>query len=346
MNTALEKASPFPGIALVLPLTAVLALPAGEQSLEYAPAADAQVQRTVVYRGELALASLETEVNGETIEPEGEFGYSFQQEFVMTDRYGNSEEGRLLGLTRRFDSLVSTGVGSTSAGEQEMEEFSELNERTIAFRWDADEEEYTASFADGEEGDPELLEELDVDADASFLLPDGAVESGESWQLSPGLLERVFDLSGELHFVDPEQDEDFEDPLNKLIDEARSNFEGAFTATFNGTSQIEGLQLASIQLVADVAGVAEDDQDLEAVDQEGNALEGSTTMEVEAAFDLEGVLLWDVSANRMHSLELQGDVSITNHATTSLDIQGEPFEASQRTVLEGEFQMSCTVQSI
>ena len=231
-------------------------------------------------------------------------------------------------------------------GDEEQDLTSELEGATVVFAWDAEEEEYTVEYAEGEEGDEELLEELEWDMDASFLLPDDDVEEGTTWDLGPELADLLTDLAGDLHLEDEDEDEE-EDPMSELIDEASDAMEGEFQATYAGMREVDGVQVAAFDLSAELTGEAENTEDVDDEGPNGESIEGTTSLSVVLETVYEGTLLWSVDGNRMHALDVEGSVTMTNVIEASIDF-GEQFqlEQFQQLTFEGELEFSAAVEAL
>ena len=318
--------------------------PSAADELKLAPEEGSTVVRTVRYAAEMELAEVTIESEGETRSPDTESGFSFEQTIEVSDTYGATSDGQLQSLERTFVGLEYGGEGSGPEGTEEFEEFSDLLERVVRFSWDEDEEDYLVAFVDEGAEDDELLEELDVDMDAAFLLPDEEVEVGDSWEIPPAWASRLFDLGGDLSFEDPEDEGDEEDPFNEMLDDAIEELDGVFTATLEEEFEDDdGGRFARIALLLDVSGAAERQIEDEA---EGDVpITATLDMSAQMVFELEGEMIWDLGANRLASLGMDGDSSIENRQNAVLEFPDAELEQTVTMLFEGTFEMSCEVEA-
>lgn len=336
-------------LAPAVPITlAILSLPeASVEEFRFGPEAGSEVRRRVSTASAARLEDVETEVNGEVQEaPEDiEVRFEYAEDLVVLDRFGATEDGRVQGLTRTFESLSASRLSSTPEGDEEEEMASELDGSTVVFSWDGDDEEYTVAFAEDESGDEELLEELDFDMDCSFLLPEEEVEVGDSWELDVELSERITNLAGELHLEVVDLDEEYEDPMEELMEEASDNVEGEFTATLQAMTEEEGRSFAVIELVADTVGEAEGSEDISEEGPDGSTLEGETATRVEVSTVFEGILLWDLEAGRMHALDIEAEITLLNVNDQSLDFGEFQLEVHQELTFEGTSTLNIVTET-
>ncbi len=326
---------------------ALLAFTPSEDALRFAPQAESEVRRTLTTTANMELTEISAMVNGEDqpLPDEFELVFDYEEELVILDRFGATEDDRVTGLQRSFESLHAARSYSGPEGTQDAELSSELGASAIVFNWDGDEEAYSIAFAEDEDGDEDLLEDLEFDMDASFLLPPGEVEEGESWRLEPGLVEQLADLAGDLRFEEEDEDEDEEDMMEELIEEAGEQVDGDFTATFVGFREEDEVRVAEIRLEADVSGTAEGSADIDEEGPDGTNIEGTQELAVELNNVLTGTLLWNVDAGRMHSLEASTELTIQNNISASLDFGQFQLESLQEMTFEGVSELTVSVEA-
>ena len=98
----------------------------------------------------------------------------------VSDRYEAVGEGRPTKLKRSFDKIGTSthvSVSNPVIGDKETDipATSELEGVTVLFSWNDSAGEYDVAFADGADGDEELLENLTEDLDLRGFLPDKEV---------------------------------------------------------------------------------------------------------------------------------------------------------------------------
>ncbi len=265
----------------------------------FAPEDKSSVEKT--FRSEVQFAATEftMSMDGQEL-PAGDVVLKFEEvtKLVFTDRYVKSKDGRPIELDRTYDELAQTkkdtqkmpGQGQEVVEEKTLE--SALETKTVRFSWDPKTESYDTKFA-GEDGDAALLVDLAEDTDYRALLPKVGAKVGDTWKLEGKDFRHLLDVGGNLHFVPSGKDEAEEkDDFSKQIDE---NLSGDAVVEFTEIREKDGLRLAVIEFKAQFKSHAEMEKE---------------TMHADVVLEPEGELLWDLTANRMHSLEFDGKVSI------------------------------------
>lgn len=250
---------------------------------------------------------LDGEEQEDTESPEIGLTMRETESIAFTDVFGEVEGGRVHRLFRTFDEVGTNSyqLRTDPMGEEYESESpgsSELESATVEFRWNAEEEEYTARFADDEDLDPDLLEGLVARADYSLFLPGEDVEEGASWEIETEAFIRLSSPSGDLKILREGEEDDSEDDFGEQFDE---HLEGDLEGEFRGFRTVDDSELAVIHVTGELETFVEQESEMETDEGAGS---GSETFRF--SFEIEGDLLWDVKANHAHSLKLEGEVEM------------------------------------
>jgi len=304
---------------------AILSAPVAE--LSFAPAEGGQINVEFSQVFEVELSGMEFSMNGEEMEG-GELPEVIirdEEAILFTDAFVSVDDERPLVVQRTYETLSKFSVQTVTTpdgDEQELEDpgTSELEGATVAFTWDADEEEYVASFPD-DEGDEDLLEDLAFQGYLQDVLPGGAPEEGDRWELDLELFDAITEPCGDLSFVmESDDDEDDDDDWGEQFSD---NLDGEFFAEYSGTRDEDGTSVAVFTLTAEITTEIIKEKESEG-EHEGSSFSVVNTNTFAFEFEMEGELLWDVAANRPYSLGFAGDVT---------------FEIEDLTEYSGDFEM-------
>lgn len=232
-----------------------------------------------------------------------------------------SGERAPLAITRSYESL-STGksrAGGESGDEGEIVFLAEDGESQLAgasvdFTYDAEDDAWSAAFAEDSEGEDEWLNSLAPRVDLAGVLPIEEIEVGDSWELDSAILEDILRPGGDVIIMeDPEMDNLPEGGIAITLPSSGSierwdEYEGDIEATFEEIVEDDGRRLAKIVVKVDV----ESDLDIiealeEQADERGSNeaySDGTLTRSLEGAITIH----WNLKTHRPHSLEgeLQG----------------------------------------
>lgn len=302
----------------------------------FAPEEEVTLRRELLTTTSLEAESMSFSVDGEEM-PIGHapsMEYTSTETLVFTDTFARVGDGRALELEREFvevsgrrETFVELPDGGSHDSDEDLS--SSLEDRVVRFVWDEEEEEYVAEFADEGDDDETLLDGLVADLDYLRLLPDGEVDEEDSWELDGAALLYVMWPSGRLQLLAEEDDlDDYLDRAGQQLE----NLEGDGSASYEGTRDEDGVEIALIRFEV------EGETYIEQEDDEGGF--GTTSISTE----LEGELLWDVAAGRVHSLSVEGETRI--EVTSVFDAEGPngTVEIEQRRVLAGTIEQSVTIE--
>ena len=243
----------------LLALPALLSLYEPGTEVRFTPAEDAEVSIAFENHVELFLDDFSAEMMGMDMGAmigDIEMSVALDLEAAFTDTYASSADNRPVAFSRSYDGATLSGEFSAAAqGESEGDSFeveSGLEGTVVNWRWDEDEEEYTPSYPEDEEGDEDRLAGLLPRLDLAFMLPEGEVAAGDSWEIDPLELAALILPGGDLGYDTEAGDRgEFEDGFDEeeLEEMMAGLFEGEVTATFKGMR--EDSDLAEIQVGRD-----------------------------------------------------------------------------------------------
>jgi hypothetical protein len=297
-------------LLLLASMSASVFLPAaparGAAELKLAPKEGLVLEKHGRFKGEMKLEEFTLEVDDQKVPIEApEITNTFTGTSTIKDTYAKVGDGRVERLERSFDELTQSQLTAGGPeGDVEEESESPLQGATVVFAWDDGEGEYTASYGEDskEDLDEELLADLDQSLDFEQLLPGKAVAEDDTWTLDAEGVRAVLSLGGDFHFDDEE-----ETPQDKLIGEAlEDELEATATCTYRGTREVDGRELAVIEITLAGPGHAEADAD-EGTDE----IKVEVHREVDAKMELEGELLWDTEAGHFVSIALKGSLEFS-----------------------------------
>ena len=311
-----------------------------EEELVLSPPADATMVIAFSMEASMDLVdqSVTVMVGGEDRSPENpsiEITVEQVVSLVMRDRVLGMEDGQVTKLRRSFEKITEeqsqeveseTGSGSnTSEGESELEGAS------VVFTWDPEESDYGVEFDEDEDGDEDLLEDLEFDVYLASFLPDEAVSIGDTWEVEASAMSSLVDPGGDLKSVsETSTDEDSERARQN-----RENMEGTVTCTLTEVVEEDGVRIAIIELNAEITTGYLLEQDL---DEQG--VTGTTEEDVSIEYDVTGELRWNLDSNVLISADASGDISY-NLAQSADVMQGDM--SIQQTVTQS-FEGSRSIQ--
>lgn len=297
---------------------------------------EAKTKLTKTFASKLELHSTEMSITFDGQDAHGgmegpKIGLTDEEHIEVTDEYVAVGDGRATKLKRTFDKLEGKSSQSVQPPEgmegdpsdETKEKSSPLEGKSVAFAWKDD--EWNATWPEGEKGDDDLLEKLDGDLDFAGFLPGKSVADGDTWDLDAKLFNKVLSPGGRLHLDEKkgEGEEGSED--DKIQDTIEENLGGKASATYKGVREVEGVKLSVIEVKAELRSSGTIDED------EGKAA-------IEATMDLEGEVLWDAKAGHLRSFKLSGKMSFSMESTRSMEFGDESHEFSQKVRFEGDLE--------
>ena len=331
------------GLASALTLSAAAAFEAHApqeavaQKISFAPKAGTIVTKTFKTVSAMETETYDMLMNGESIPgaPDMEMTTESMQMLKATDEYGKVANGKVDTLTRTYDAIAMTN--ETDVDMQVMQNTtsvkgtSPLESKSVLFDWNPEDEAYKISYAEGEDGDGDLLEGLDVDLDLPGLLPKEDLEVGESYKIDPGELINVLSPGGDMKLEmeiegeaagmgmqSPEQTGDMREYFEQGV-------EGDVTGTFKEMRAVEGVEVAVIELSVAIESVA--DLSAKAAEMGAGMPPGMDVdiKKLDMALEYEGggELLWNVAAGHIHALTLNADMVVDMDMEMEIAGQGD-----------------------
>ncbi len=317
-----------------------------EEEIRFSPEAGAAF--TVSYTNEVTMTledqSMMMVFNGEEHEqetPDVDVELSQSFEAVFSDEVLSFEDGRVTKLRRTFNEVGQTRAqsaeGPDGSNSSDDSGSTELEGTSVVFTWDAEEESYTVAFWEDEDGDEDLLEELEYDIYFEGLLPESAVSVGDTWEAEIRALDLINDPSGDLQ-LDWENEADEDDDDDDVSQQYEDNLEGTIECKLNEVIAEDGVRIALIGITVEAGTSSEKSQD---VDNEG--VSGTIGEDIEITFEFEGVLRWDLGAGHATELELGGDITYTVTSSQDLSRDDETFQMDVVQSFAGTNTISCEI---
>jgi hypothetical protein len=298
--------------ALALFASTSLASVVPTEDLSWHPAPGTRVRREIVTRHNLTPEVMRMVTNGVEQLSQRPFDLKTEQVLTVTDTLSSSEGGRPTKLRRYYDASSFRVESDQSRSEDAsanlvFEGAGSVVGKGVTFTWVPEDKEYGRYF-DTVDGIEEILPDLSEDLSLRSLLPAGPVAPGDTWELKPSVLGKLFGVGGKTNY-DMKESAGY-----ALLRTMRLGIglhmesifgaegEGKVNAMFTGTEEVQGRKLALIYLTFDV-DVSRDMSDLA-----GSAL---SPVEMASGFRVEsatvklalkgsGILRWDLKAGHLY----------------------------------------------
>lgn len=333
--------------SIILPLATLplLAFALRADKVSFQPAEGATATKelnfsTTFYMDDLTMIVDGNEMPSEMMGGAMDEGILINATIGVTDEYVETRNGKQATLLRTYDELTLE-AGPESEAEI-VDEFAELEDTTVSFKWDSDSEEYVKSFHESD-GEEDLLENLDVDMDFLALLPDDEVSEGDSWEASGEQLATVFFPGGMP--ANPQSEEEGAEEMAELV---REEMEGQLTeafgeftieCTYSGSKEMDGVTVGEIKFdfdgetSIDLSDLIASVIDLQAGDQ---GIEADVSATISLEFEGKGTMLWNMRAGHIHSFEMAGDITMFADVDGEIDAMGESHSMELSAEISGE----------
>lgn len=314
--------------------------------VSFKPGEGLTVSKELSFETTFYLDDLTMSVDGQEMPPEAlggamEEGILVNATIGVTDEYVKVAEGRALTLLRTFDELTLE-AGPESEAEN-VDEFAELEDSTVLFKWDEDEGEYLKSYAGDEEGDEELLENLDIDMDLLALLPDDEVAVDDTWEIKGEGLESIFFPGGMPGITTPDE-EGAEEMAALFKEELEAQFEEAFDdfvirCKYVGSREEDEVEVGEIafsyegKASIDLSEMIQAAIDLQAGEM---GVEADVVATVDLEFEGEGTMLWNLAAGHVAGFDMKGDITVLADVEADIDAMGESHSMVMSAEVSGE----------
>jgi len=318
-----------------------------EVALRFEPEEGTSLVRVFEAHAEYELSDQTASFDDEALETDGlpDSSMEFDEHIAVTDELRAVEDGRATELVRTFDELSQRDAQRFEDEEVEAELGSDLEGRSVVFRWDEDEEAYGVSAADDEDLDEGLAAWLAEDMDLRLVLPDHEVEPGDEWELDARLYLAFMWPGGLLDFrtEDDEPTDEDRDPSRQTI----GNLEGSGTATLEEIREEDGVRVAVIHVQLEIETGSSSTYPGQEPDEEHPGFP-PREVEVEIERSLEGTILWDLEHGHALSAELECESSrlVTTSVTLHGTYEGEEVEADyeESSLWEGTITYKATIE--
>ena len=324
-------------LTVCLPLSLALFSPTTDDTTWFAPEAGLVLAKTLTGELRLAVELYEIEVNGEAQDfdpPAMNIAVDVSQSWQ--DTYHTSADGRPSDLEREYVAVRSENTTTQAEEAMSLNYASPLVGQKVRFTLGED-GEFASRFVD-DTGDEELLEDLRVSVDFLALLPEGEAEVGDTWSGDWARFDEVFRPLGELHTVLEDGTERPENPWSELLQECAESMEGEFEITYTQKTETDGRRVAEFAVRVEGEGSAEGEDSLLR-----NTPAGEVTSEITRvatlALELEGKLLWDLSAKHFVSFQMGGAMEVTHAERESFDIGERSIEVETKRAIAGTYEM-------
>ena len=329
--------TPFARTAL-LPLAGLAVGPTLSEEVVYAPEEDLVLVRSFSSEADYDLDELVIELDGEEM-PHGEapeLSILSSESIVVTDELLEVEDGRPVRLRRTYDELSRSTVYSSPSQEEDFEEITvcDLEESSVLFQWDADEEQYLASDED-DIFESDVLDDLEEDMDLRQLLPNGEVDPGDSWEVPVDAYARLMWPSGYLHFhaEDGEYDEEEGETDRQMVE----NLAGEGEVTFVELQDGDDGPLAVLEIRFEVTSSSTRD-----LETDNGAAERTLNM----SRDVSGTVLWSLEAGYMVSAQVTAEAELEVVESGQITMQdGEERELAQTRAFSGTIEYAIEVEA-
>jgi hypothetical protein len=236
-------------------------------------------------------------------------------------------------LSRKHGLCVLSGLFSLreSSGAS-----SELEGATVVFTWSDSAKAYDARYEKRAGGDETLLPVLRQDTDLRGWLPQRSVSEGDTWSIEGSALRALLAPGGELSFKSNDVNVGSRaDPLSRLADAEWFDGEltGRLRATFAGVREVNGTQLAVVDLKGELASRGETESN------HGGALD---VEQLVWNARLTGELRWVLASGRLDGYSLEGDSSLVLNWKSTHDVHGQPISNESEFTFAGPIRFACS----
>src|SRR5262245_3648373 len=336
---------------LLLPPLALFLLASSapdEIALRYAPEEGTVLARTFLAEAQYHLADMSASIDGEALERPDElpdYKMGFEEHIAVTDTVRSLAAGRPAELVRTFTELSQESTDSVGDEATKSSLTSHLQGRSVLFRWDDDEERFTAEANDGEDLDDSVAAWLAEDMDLRLVLPKDEVEVGDEWEVDPKLYLAFMWPSGLLDFQAEGEDEPSEDDRASSR-QTIERLEGSGHARLEEVREEDGVRVAVLHVELEITTGS--DSVLPAV-SEDEVERPEIKIEVEIERKIEGTILWEFDHGHALSAELECEAS--RQHTESWTVTGESedgeevsADVEQSRLLEGTIKYTATIE--
>ncbi len=334
----------------------VLFAPALTDGLRHSPEADTTHTITVEEATAWSLETMELAMDGAVVQQSvPDVSGRSERRAVVEDELRSVAEGHVTAFARTFSELASASAFTADVGARSLEFAtackSELQDLTVAFTREDEDEPWAARFDEDESGDEAWLEGLDGAFDLAVFLPDGEVEVDESWEVEAAPAAAFLRAFGDLPFLPAEatQGSLMSVPTAIVIATALANV-GACSGDFDGECKVTLTELGDEE--ATMAFELEVESELDSSERfalfvaeivsDGSSV--GKTLEFELSVEGEGELVWDLANGRAKSLSFTGELTILTHIAWDESMLEQTYDMEGDFELAGETEFTVTFE--
>ena len=215
---------------------------------------------------------------------------------------------------------------------------------------------YTAILPDGSALEEEDVEGLLEDTDFRALLPHGEVSEGDEWEIDISKLQGILAPGGDTLLIPEEAGEDPDSSMGMgssdmgdLNDYFNEDLEGEFIAVFDGMQKTDDGEFAAIKFTFEVSNAIDITERVQESLEDGELPEGVGEMEIEhvdleVAYEGEGIMLWDLKAGHFHSYEASGDFEMLTDQGMLIEAMGQEMAIEQTMEFSGSLTYSVSAE--
>ncbi|MAF66580.1 MAG: hypothetical protein CMJ84_13100 [Planctomycetes bacterium] len=330
---------------LALSLPALHAFQPRFDSVSFAPEAGATLDKELTLEATLYLEDVTLVLNGSEMPPEM-LGEAMDEGLIMnasvevSDEYVSTRGGKHMELLRTFTGMALE-LGTESDSES-MDEFTEIEDSTVRFAWDSDEDDYSVSYEDGS-GDEDLLEGLSPDMDFLALLPEGDVDRDDTWEVADVDSLATLFFPGGLAMPSPDDEEgaelfeEFSDDFEAQLRDALDGF--SVNCKYNGAREEGDVRVGEIGFKYEgQASLDLSDMLTEMVSLQGGEMDISADIAatVDIEFEGEGTLLWDLGAGHVAGFEMSMEMLLIGDVEADVEAMGDSQSVELTAEVSGE----------
>lgn len=347
-------------VALGLAVPLALALTSPIDTVRFGVPAETVLNKSFSTKVEMSLTEVRMVQNGQEIDPSQmgmEITISSTADYNWLDTYGAARDnGAPKTVSRQFVDLANSASVSQSTimGSQDIEvgSESELTDQVVNFTWDAESEEYVASFPEDSKADVELLTDLQMPSDLAFLLPEGNVEVDAEWTADIDMLDQILGPGGDLK-LQPKEDDLPEEARGQTtgtefsMAEMLGEVDGEILCTYLGMRTEDGQTFAVIKVEIEISASNDMTDMMREQMEKSGALDEGPDMEfnsVDAVLEIDGTgeLHWDQRAGHFLAFDFSGEMTQIIDVSMSLTMGAQSLELEQAMTMAGSVELNFT----
>jgi len=339
-----------------------------EQELEAIEQQGSLITRRFEVTTESAQQSMSISIDGEEMDPErmrGMGGSSTESMALeVLDAVLEAEDDRATSIRRTYGEVSRSG-SRTSPGrdgeerETPLDAASPLNGEDVLVV--VEDGEAQVSLPEGSSLEEETIEGLTADLSCRWLLPEGPVEVGASWEIDAAHAQDFLFPGGDLKLMRERSEDEggwrrrrggaLEDLVQRGgrggmggagLALAGMELEGDIQATFEGVSE-EDENLVRIVLTFDLSGAKDLTEDMDGGEGRGFQVDASDR---EVALEGDGFVLWNLELGRLDSYEITFEVSQEDSSEMTMQFGDESSRTMERnSTVAGTVTSSATVSA-